>query len=336
MVAALRLLIAVACLASLAACLPRNGAARSANAFSFALLGDAPYRVADEGRVAALLDEINDDPSLRFALHVGDLKGSDEPCTDALLQQRVAQFERVRTALVYTPGDNEWTDCHRPAAGRFNPLERLAALRRLAFADPQRSFGQRPLVLRSQADSDARREFVENATFEHGGVVFVSLHVVGSNNGLDPWDGIDREDRPSAARAERIAEFRRRQQANLAWLRFAFARAEANRSSALVILMQANPRFELGAGSRQRAGFDALIDELARLARRFGRPVLLAHGDRHVYLVDRPLADAQPPVPLLRRVQTFGNPWLFWVRVDVDPEHDEVFEIRPGTPPANR
>lgn len=282
-----------------------------------------------------MLEQLNEDPSLQFILHVGDIKGGDEPCSDELLRRRLAQFDLVRTALVYTPGDNEWTDCHRAAAGGFHPLERLAALRRFAFANPQRSFGQRPLALRSQADSGPYREFIENALFEHGGVVFATLHVVGSNNGLEAWSGIDRRDRREQPRADRLAAFMRRQEANRAWLAQAFARAEATGAIALVVAMQANPRFELAAGSRPQAGFDALIDDLARLAHRFGRPVLLAHGDRHLYLVDRPLAGAQPPVPQLRRVQTFGNPWLLWVRIDVDRRRHEVFDIRPGAPPRS-
>ena len=328
----MRRFFAFAMFALLAACAPKS--ATPSAAFSFALLGDAPYRETDEDRFAAMLRQINDDPSLRFVLHVGDLKGSAEPCSDALLRRRLAQFNLVHTALVYTPGDNEWTDCHRPSAGRFDPLERLAALRRFAFAHPSRSFGQRPLALQSQADAGPYREFVENTMFTHGGVVFVTLHVVGSNNDLEPWQGLERSDRTDAPRTERIAEFERRQAANLAWLNAAFARAEAAEAIAIVILMQANPHFELPAGSPKRAGFDKLIDELRRLTQRFGRPVLLAHGDGHVYLVDRPLAQQSPAVGKLLRVQTYGHPWTLWVRISVDPRRDGIFEVRPGYPPS--
>jgi hypothetical protein len=322
-----RLLAAcAACL--LAAC--ATGGTPPSSVFAFALLGDAPYRRADEPRFAAMLRQLDDDDTLHFVLHAGDIKGGGESCADALLLRRLAQLRAMRKALVYTPGDNEWTDCHRPAAGRFHPLERLAALRRLAFADPQRSFGRYPLALQSQAAEPPHRQFVENARFSHGDVVFVSLHAVGGNNGLQPWRGIDSGDRAEAPRAERVAEFEQREQANLAWLRAAFAQARATSATAVVVLMHANPRFELPAGDRARAGFERLIDELSRQSRDFGRPVLLAHGDGHVFIDDLPLAEAEPPAANLRRVQTYGYPWLGWVRIEVDRRRPEVFAVRLG------
>ena len=45
------------------------------------------------------------------------------------------QFDRFEMPLLYTPGDNEWTDCHRPAAGTYNPLERLDAVREAFLRD---------------------------------------------------------------------------------------------------------------------------------------------------------------------------------------------------------
>ena len=301
-----------------------------AAAFSFALLGDAPYGTFSELRFAAMLREIGNDHSLQFVLHVGDLKGSNEPCSDDLLRRRVAQLQAVPTALVYTPGDNDWTDCHRAAAGGFDPLERLVALRRIAYPDPRRSLGQRPLPLQSQADTESHNEFVENALFTHEGVVFVTLHVVGSNNGLEPWRGIERSDHAEHPAGDRIVAFERRQAANLAWLETAFARAETSGAPAVVILMQANPRFDLAPGHPRRAGFETVIGALRRLALRFGRPVLLAHGDMHFLVVDRPLAGETPPVSNLLRVQTYGEPLGGWVRIDVDPRRPEFFRVRPG------
>lgn len=275
-----------------------------------------PYRDVDEPRLASLLQDIDDDPSVRFILHAGDLKGSGEPCSDELLSRRLAQFHAVRTALVYTPGDNEWTDCHRPAAGGHHPMERLEMLRRLAYANPERSFGRQPLRLRSQASGSQFAEFVENVLFEHGRVVFATLHVVGSNNGLAPWRGVDT--------AAHSAAFARREQANLAWLRSAFASAEQTDALGIVLLMQANPRPELPTGDAERRGFEALLEELSWLASRFGRPVLLAHGDGHVFFVDRPLT------PNVVRVQARGHPWLGWVRITVDPLRPGLFSIKEG------
>lgn len=318
--------------ALLASCVPRASAPASAAAFSFALIGDAPYSRFEEPRVAQLLDEINDDAGIRFVLHAGDIKGSSEPCTDALLRSRLEQLHRVQTALLLTPGDNEWIDCHLAAAGRFKPLERLATLRRLAYPDPRRSLGQRPLAVQTQADQAGFAEFVENTRFASGDIVFMAIHVVGSSNGLEPWRGIDRNDRAAAPRADRMAEFERRQAANLAWLEQGFAAAAAEQAAGVVILMQANMRFELPAADARRAGFNAVIDRLHALARRFGKPVLLVHGDRHLYWVDRPLADATPPARNLLRVQTFGSPLSGWVKITADPGLIGVFTVQPGQP----
>lgn len=292
-----------------------------AGAFSFALIGDSPYGPAESALVDRMIDEINADASIRFVLHAGDVKGGRERCDDELLRARHAQLQRLRAAVVFTPGDNDWTDCHRPAAGGFDPLERLAALRAIFYPDPRRTSGGTPLAVEPQSALPGFAPFVENVRFVHEGVVFATLHVVGSNNGLEPWRGIDLRDSPRTPRADRLAEFERRQAANLAWLDAAFAQARSIDAPAVVLLMQANPRFDLAAGDPRRAGFDALLARLAQRAAEFDRPVLLAHGDFHDFVVDRPLdgEGAAPRAPKLVRVQSFGSPRIGWVKVTVDP-----------------
>lgn len=303
--------------ALLSACVARA----HAGAFSFALIGDAPYGAAESAFFERVIDEINADASIRLVLHAGDVKGGRERCDDELLRARYRQLQRLRAPLVFTPGDNDWTDCHRPAAGAYHPLERLAALRAIFFADPRRTSGGAPLAVQPQSEAPRFAPFVENVRFVHEGVVFATLHVVGSNNGLEPWRGIDPRDGLRAPRVDRLQEFERRQAANFAWLDGAFAQARSNGAPAVVLLMHANPRFDLPAGDPKRAGFDALLERLARRSAQFGRPVLLAHGDLHRFVVDRPLdvEGADPRVPNLVRVQSFGSPWLRWVKVTVDP-----------------
>ena len=318
----MRRAILAATLVLVAGCAQR-ASAPTGEIFSFALIGDTPYSASAEARFGRMLQQINDDASIRFVLHAGDLKGSGEPCSDELLRRRLAQLQIVRTALVYTPGDNDWTDCHHAGAGGYHPLERLEALRRLAYPAPGRSLGQAPLALQSQTG------FPENARFTYGRVVFVALHVIGSNNALEPWE-TPTAIASAAPRDGQLAAFRQREAANVAWLAAAFGQASASDAIAVVVLMQANPRFELPPGDRRRAGFEAVVDALGRLAGEFGRPVLLLHGDGHVYLVDRPLADGSPPVPNLRRVQAFGYPWTEWIRIEVDSASATVFHISIG------
>jgi hypothetical protein len=326
----MKVVAAIAVIALTCTCAPHV----RAGAFSFALIGDAPYSAEEATRLDRVIDEINADASIGFVLHAGDIKGGRERCDDALLRARHAQLQRLRAPLIYTPGDNDWTDCHRPAAGAFHPLERLAALRGIFFADPRHAAGGAPLAVTSQSAQAEFAPFVENVRFARDGVIFATLHVVGSNNGLAPWRGIDPLDSANAPRADRIAEFERRQAANLAWLDAAFAQARQNDARAVVLLMQANPRFDLPPGDPDRAGFEALLARLARRAVEFGRPVLLAHGDFHRFLVDRPLdvAGAAPRVPNLVRVQTFGSPWIRWIRVTVDADAAMPFRIEAVEP----
>jgi hypothetical protein len=299
----------------------------AAQAFTFALIGDGPYGASAVARFDRMLDEINADPEVAFVLHAGDIKSGSESCGDALLRARFDQLQRLRVPLVYTPGDNEWADCHVTASGRFHPLERLSALRRLFFPDPRRTTGGTTMAVATQADDPHYSEFVENVRFVRSGVVFATLHAIGSSNDLDPWRiGNDSRRRP---RPERIAEFQRREDANLAWLDAAFDHAGHSNARAVVLLMQANPRFESLPGSSERVPFEALVTRLQHRAAAFRRPVLLLHGDFHVYLVDYPLDrdELTPRVPNLMRVQSFGAPLVGWVRVRVDPSDIKVFRV---------
>ena len=45
---------------------------------------------------------------------------------------------------MFTPGDNDWTDCDRPSNGGFNSLERLDHERQVFFSTPF-SLGQHRL-----------------------------------------------------------------------------------------------------------------------------------------------------------------------------------------------
>jgi hypothetical protein len=316
-------------LALVAACAALREAT-PARGLSFALIGDAPYGAHEARRFDALIAQINADPAVAFVLHAGDLKGGTEPCSDALLRERVAQLQGFRRPVVLTPGDNDWTDCHRAAAGRHLPTERLAFLRRLAWRDPSRSLGAPTLALRSQADDPPTSAYVENTMFAQRGLVVAAIHVVGSNNGLHPWSGLDDADSATAPRPDRLREFSARQQAALAWLDRAFGLAAREHAAALVLLIHANPLLEAAPGTPARAGFEAFNDRLRRRVREFARPVLLAHGDHHVYKVDRPFAQVEPArerAPNLTRVQTYGSPMLGWVKVTYDPDGADVFRF---------
>jgi hypothetical protein len=241
-------------------------------AFSFVALGDTPYAIpGDIAKFDRLIAAVNRlKPA--FTLHVGDIKAGSTPCSDAELKRAFDQIQTFEGAVVYTPGDNEWTDCHRREAGGFDPRERLAWLRAIFFPQPGKSLGKTPIDIESQAQAmPPHATYVENSRFTRNDVQFVGAHVVGSNNGFEAQD-------PAAA-----AEYFARDKANVAWIDDSFRRANERNARAVVVFMQAEfdqARFANGAMPRQ-SGFTNVLDAIERGARSFGKPVLVINGDEH-------------------------------------------------------
>ena len=297
------------------------GAASADKPFTFVALGDMPY-----GKPAkvyppfkALIGQIN---TLKpaFTVHVGDTKSGSTPCSDKMLLDQLDFMNSFDAPLVYTPGDNEWTDCHRKKAGRFDPIERLAFLRKHYFSRGPQSLGKAPMKLERQ--SDLMKEFAgypENARFVKEGVHFITAHVVGSNNNFEVRD------------RRAIAEFFARDKANVAWLKAGFDRAIAAKAKALVLAIHADmfkPGFfrakkEAFSGA---SGFKRFGDALIKKAAAFKKPVLLIYGDTHVYDIMRPFRKKAPNVVAL---QVFGAKHMHAVRVTVDTNKPAVFEVQP-------
>ena len=307
---------------------------------SFALIGDVPYGTAVETKFDRVIASINAAPHVRFVVHTGDVKAGSERCDDALLQKRFEQFQQFRDGVIVTPGDNDWTDCHRANNGGYLPTERLARFREIFYPEAGMTSGQRPFAVRSQAAMAGYAAYVENMMWDFHGAMMATLHVVGSNNGLDPWNQIDPADSYASPRPDRIAEVQAREAAALAWIDEVFAQATARRSAGVMIAMQANPNFDLPAADVQRQGFNKVLERIAQRAVAFGKPVLLAHGDSHYFRVDKPLvAPAQPSgsqmLENVTRAENFGAQHVHWVEVFVDPRDPNVFRIEPRIVQAN-
>lgn len=325
---------------------PRRARAAAPASASFALIGDVPYGSGEETKLARVIDAINASHAaggVQWVVHTGDVKRSRERCDDGLLQRRFDLFRRLVPPFVITPGDNDWTDCHRVPSGRYLPLERLARLRQIYY--PRSGFSSagraEPVLTQAQAaGADAHRAYVENQCWSFAGVTMATVHVVGSFNGLEPWDNFDPADREDRPRPDRLAEFKAREAAAVTWIDTAFDRAQAEGHAGVVIAMQANPGLHRTARDPARRGFNQVLDRLTRRAGAFGRPVLLAHGDTHTYRFDAPLLHAAahtrlPRLTNLRRVENFGSPQVHWVEVRVDAGTPEVFTATPHYVLAN-
>lgn len=257
--------------------------------FSFAVLGDAPYYFWEDLQFRLVLRAI-DEHELTEVIHVGDMFW--KPCSDAMYRAFRNRFNRVGHPLIYTPGDNEWADCWETRSGGYAPLERLAALRRVFFADPSRSLGAKPIALTSQGG-----ELIENARWQHDGLVFATVHLTGSFNATRRF--------PKRTAAD-DAEARRRLAGAVSWLRATFAEAHARNATAVVIAFHASLDERV-----PYAPFSAALEEEAL---RFRRPVLIVHGDDHQFIVDRPLRPRN-----LTRMMVPGSHDVGWVRVSVRP-----------------
>ena len=312
--------------------------------FSFALIGDGPYGEDQEPKYDNLIGDINDDRSVRFVIHAGDTKGGGEMCTDELITRRFEQLQKINRPFVYTPGDNEWTDCHRTSNGSYLPTERLAFVRELFFPKPRRTTGGRTMRVMTQADTEGYETFVENTLFARRGVIFSQIHVVGSNNNLRPWDQLPEGDRPE----ERLAEFEARNEASLAWLERTFEIAKRRRSPGIFITIHANLNFDIDRNDEgSRAGFNDFIDALSEKTLAYGKPVIIAHGDSHIFRVDMPrlvpwyrsgdatTAEDNVKIPNLTRVETFGHFDNHWVKVLVNPRSEAVFSFVPQIVESN-
>ena len=231
-----------------------------------------------------VLADISRDAALSFVVHVGDLSRPVHACEPAFVQHRLNQFNAVAHPVVFTPGDNDWTDCHDAEGVKGgNPLERLAGLRSAMFSS-ETSLGKRTMPLVRQSRDPAFAAYRENARWDIGGVTFVTLHVVGTNNNLGRTPEAD-------------GEYAARNAANLAWLRTAFEHARASSSRAVMVLQQANlfPEFTPNAGRPvDPSGYADLKAALEKEVIAFGKPVVLVHGDSHYFRIDNALSRRPP------------------------------------------
>jgi len=291
------------------------------SSLTMAVYGDSPYGLnpADTSQLVAspaFIDTVNADPDVSAVVQVGDIHSGKEYCTEAYDRSIAALWTRFDDSLVYTPGDNEWADCHKVAQGgglydpttgqiryqtdpvtgqpidyaKGDPLANLDLVRSLFFPEPGRTLGNGHLQVQSQATSfdPAHPEdgaYVENVRWQRKGVVFVTMNIPGgSNNDTDPWY------KTPAATDRQLAEVAARTAADLRWLEAAFAQAQVDQARAVVVITQADMwdlDFNVPAHLAQ---YEPFVADVARLTTAFEKPVLMLNGDSHIYRSDNPLS----------------------------------------------
>jgi hypothetical protein len=332
--------------------------------YNYAVIGDIPYSSNAVNSLAAFpshIQQINNDASIHLVLHLGDIKSGSTRCDTTYFEQIKADFDLSTRPFIYTPGDNEWTDCHRANNGGYLPAgpavpasqlapagpvvngaaagkagnavpSRLSEIRRIFYPTPTSTLGQRTRRLAAQTPNYP--ENVRWTEISHQ-ITGAMLNVPGSNNDLVPWYGA--AETPLLV-AQQNTEYTKRNAANLRMLDRVFDKAVADNSKAVLIGIQADmwdPAIFTPA-SPQYSGFRDFVQLLAARTIAFGKPVLLLNGDSHVYEADNPLADhtafnstvygVTQDVPNLKRVTVDGSGTANdYLRLTIDPSSADVF-----------
>jgi hypothetical protein len=316
--------------------------------YAIGLWGDLPYssEQAVPG-VARLIADMNAE-NLAFTAHDGDLKSGSSRCDDSVYLNSLAFFNMLEAPVVFTPGDNDWTDCDRANNGGYSSLERLDLERRLFFSTDF-SLGQRTMPQEVQQDVSCLGVIgpvscVENRRWDIGGVTYATLNVQGSCNNL-------------CDTAPNPAEYAARNASNILWLRETFAHAAARQSAAIMLITQANPGWDQSDPTRAPLrdprtlaqtdglpdGFRDYLSALRAEVAAFRKPVAYVHGDSHYFRIDKPFLDAAGRrLENFTRVETFGDNQqngtndVHWLKVIVDVKSREVFSYEPQMVPLNR
>ena len=287
--------------------------------FTLAVYGDSPYGLnnTDTSQVSLtpqFIAAVNADPDVSGVLDVGDIHSGKSFCTVDYDNQIASLWSTFQDPLVYTPGDNEWSDCHKTGEGggkyntttgvidfvangshaQGNPADNLALVRSTFFAKPGRTLGSGKLRVTSQAKKYDRRfptdkNYVENVRWEQHDIVFVTLNIPGgSNNDDDNWYGTPTKSQPQ------IDEIAQRTAADLRWLDAAFTYAGREHARAVVVMEQADMWDLDGKDASHIANYEPFIASIASHTMAFGKPVLLLNGDSHTYRSDNPLSATAP------------------------------------------
>ena len=242
---------------------------------SLVILGDTPYSDKEKTMLQGpdgVLYQLVNQAKPTVVMHLGDMKSGGESCTDELLKKHKALINQVYPGkIIYTPGDNEWTDCDRDTlTHRFNELERLDFLTTLMYQTP-------PLLERNLTAIKTQPAQIENKLWINDRLAVGTLHIVGTSNGRNHID------KSNVALA--LKKVDKRDELNFAWLSNIESKAEDY--DALIIGFQADiyQKEVLESGICDRTTLkkcDAFIQyrkAFEDLAKRINKPVLISHGD---------------------------------------------------------
>lgn len=225
--------------------------------FEYGAIGDQDYEALEypeffdnplpQGTVrSAWLQIINDinASNLAFTIHDGDIGAPYDGLQQdgyigavcdinggTTLEDKIALLDTFSKPLIYTPGDNEWSDCfsnfiYSPFA--LNPSNNLDKIRQLSQSDPTKSLGVKKMKIMRQPN------YPENVMFSYGKILFVTINIPSGDN-CPQLNVVD-----ETVVLGDCSEADARQQANIQWLTLAFQEANAKDMKGVSITVHAD------------------------------------------------------------------------------------------------
>src|SRR3954454_20449405 len=123
----------------------------AASPVTLAVIGDTPYGQPQIDEFPGDVAEINADPAVSRVIHLGDIKNGSSRCDTSYFRLIRSDFDGFADPLVYPPGDNQRTACHRGTGGGSQPPgppppgadpARLETLRSIFSDPPGRTLGR--------------------------------------------------------------------------------------------------------------------------------------------------------------------------------------------------
>jgi len=269
--------------------------AASADSVRFIALGDLPYGEEQDEQFERIAKAIPQ-TKVSFVAHYGDFKKGKARCSLKLMKTALDQIFSLHRKVIYTPGDNDWTDCDRGSTG--SPLSELFMLERLRET-LKKQFTSQKTALPKLAHQPL---FPENAIWSSGRIVFMTLHIVGSNNGRDEIQLDNKKLTRTLVQA--------RDYANTAWLKAGLRRAHDEQARAIIVISHADLTDEIGKGDckfdkGKCDGFKYITKKLRKIAADWGKPMLYIHGDTDPYCLDKSFGG--PAAPNFWRLNATGD-----------------------------
>ena len=199
----------------------KQSSSGSKGTVTFIAYGDNPMIPENdvESVISGLLDNINKHSPL-LIVSLGDTFGG-QPCTNSMIDLQREIMNKLNAPVLYTPGDNEWRDCVDETMANTYNFERLSYIRKTYFSN-QQTLGKISEFVENQRE----RGYPENMRLKKNNIVFISAHVIGSNNNFDPMS------------KQNTMEFFERDAANIDWIKESFNKYE--NASAFVVAIHAN------------------------------------------------------------------------------------------------